>query len=194
MFLPFDAIYRVAINFSPHFKRIALVRNNRWKLFILIDCLADSGAAETYTADKRKMAVPPPPQQKAMSVLWYWETRSVIQMQRRYRREYGEQAPGRQSIKRWLEHFQETVSVLHKKGAGRPSVDADTRTVKMVREQHKLSRCAWVIWYIFNQMFSFNKMAPLHTGAYSESLWRKRFQTDESYGMNQSLGPLAPPI
>jgi hypothetical protein len=53
-------------------------------------------------------------------------------VQRRYRRECGERAPGRQSIKRWLEQFQETGSVLHKKGAGRPSVDADT--VDMVRE------------------------------------------------------------
>jgi hypothetical protein len=46
-------------------------------------------------------------------VLWYWETKSVIQAQRHYRREYGEQAPGRQSIKRWLEQFQKTASVLH---------------------------------------------------------------------------------
>jgi hypothetical protein len=68
-----------------------------------------------YTADERKMAVSA--QQKTMSVLWYWETKSVIQAQRRYRREYEEQARGGQSIKRWLEQFQETGSVLHKKGA-----------------------------------------------------------------------------
>jgi hypothetical protein len=70
---------------------------------VLIDCPADSGAAETYTADERKMAISP--QQKAVFVLWYRETKSVIQEQRRYRREYGEQAPGRQYIKRWLEQF-----------------------------------------------------------------------------------------
>jgi hypothetical protein len=40
------------------------------------DCPADSGDDETYTADERKMAVSS--QQKAMSVLWYWETKSVI--------------------------------------------------------------------------------------------------------------------
>jgi hypothetical protein len=73
-----------------------------------------------------------PPQQKAMFVLWYWEANSVIQMQRRRRQEYGEQAPGRQSIKLWLDQFQETGSVLLTKGAVRPSVDADT--VEMVRE------------------------------------------------------------
>jgi hypothetical protein len=84
---------------------------------MLIDCPADSGAAETYTADERKMSVlpsPPPPRPKktVVSVLGYWETKSVIQVQICYRREYGEQAPGRQSIKRWLEQFQETGSVL----------------------------------------------------------------------------------
>jgi transposase len=102
---------------------------------VLIDCPADSGAAETYTADECKMAISP--QQKAMSVLWYWETKSVIQVQRRYRRECGERTPGRQSLKRWLKQFQETGSVLHKKGAGRPSVDADT--VEMVRETFQRS-------------------------------------------------------
>jgi hypothetical protein len=76
------------------------------------------------------MAVPP--QQKAMSVLWFWETKSVIQVQRRYSPEYEERAPGWQSIKRRLEHIQETASVLHKIGAGWPSVEADT--VQMVHE------------------------------------------------------------
>jgi hypothetical protein len=66
-----------------------------------VDCLGDIGASETYTAEQPKMAVSL--QQKAMSVLWYWKTKSVIQVQKHYRREYGEQAPGRLSIKPWLE-------------------------------------------------------------------------------------------
>jgi hypothetical protein len=65
-------------------------------------------------------------------VLWYGEKKSVIQVQRRYRRKYGEQ-----SIKWWLEQFQEAGSVLHKRGAGRPSVHADT--VEMVREAFQRS-------------------------------------------------------
>jgi hypothetical protein len=32
-------------------------RKNRWKFFVLTDYPADSGAAETYTADERKVAV-----------------------------------------------------------------------------------------------------------------------------------------
>jgi uncharacterized membrane protein YoaT (DUF817 family) len=44
---------------------------------MLIIYAADSGAAETYTGEKYKMAVSP--QQKSMFMLWYWETISVIQ-------------------------------------------------------------------------------------------------------------------
>jgi hypothetical protein len=42
-----------------------------------VDCRADCGADEMYTADERKMAAPPP-KQKVMSVLWYWETNSQV--------------------------------------------------------------------------------------------------------------------
>jgi hypothetical protein len=34
------------------------VRKNRWNIFELTECPADSGAAEMYRADERKMAVP----------------------------------------------------------------------------------------------------------------------------------------
>jgi hypothetical protein len=66
-----------------------------------------------------------------MSVL-YWETESVIYVQKRYRRDREEQARGRQSIMRWLELCQEAGSALDGKGAARPAVDTDT--FLMVRE------------------------------------------------------------
>jgi hypothetical protein len=53
-------------------KGIALFKRTAEKCFMLNDSPADSGTAETYTAYERKMAVSP--QEKAMSVLWYWET------------------------------------------------------------------------------------------------------------------------
>jgi hypothetical protein len=71
------------------------------------------------------------------SVLWYWESKSVIQMQRRGRRQYGEQAPRRQSTRRWLDHFQETGSAQHKKGAGRPLIYADI--IEIFREAFQRS-------------------------------------------------------
>jgi hypothetical protein len=65
-------------------------------------------------------------------MLRYSDTTSVIQVQRHYRREYGEQALESFSIKRWLQQFQETCSGLHKKDEGGPTVDPDT--VEVVRE------------------------------------------------------------
>jgi hypothetical protein len=76
------------------------------KIFVLIDFQA---ATETYTADESKMSIFP--QQKAISMLWYWETKSVNQAQRRYRLKYGEEAHGRQSVKRLFERLQETGKV-----------------------------------------------------------------------------------
>jgi hypothetical protein len=63
-------------------RRWIMLSKRTAEIFMLIDCLADSGTAEKYTADKRKMAISL--QQKAISLLWYWETKSVIQVQRHY--------------------------------------------------------------------------------------------------------------
>jgi hypothetical protein len=68
---------------------------------VLIDFPADSGVAETYKPDESKMAGSP--KKEAMPMLWYWETRSIIQMQRPNRWDSGEHAPERQFIKHWLE-------------------------------------------------------------------------------------------
>jgi hypothetical protein len=59
------------------------------------------------------------PQEK-VCMLWYWVLKSVIKVQR-HRLEYGGK-----SMKCWSKRFKDVINVLHKKGAGRPSVDADT--------------------------------------------------------------------
>jgi hypothetical protein len=46
---------------------------------------------------------------------FFFETKSVIKMQRRYRTQYGKAPPSDNAIRRWLEQFQETGSVLHRK-------------------------------------------------------------------------------
>jgi hypothetical protein len=38
--------------------------------------------------------------------------------QRRYRTQYGKDPPSDKVLRRWLKQFQETGSVLHRKGAG----------------------------------------------------------------------------
>ncbi|GBL72709.1 hypothetical protein AVEN_127946-1 [Araneus ventricosus] len=55
-------------------------------------------------------------QEKAMCVLWFFETKSVITTQRRFRTTYKKDPPSDNAIRRWLTQFQETGSVLHRKG------------------------------------------------------------------------------
>jgi hypothetical protein len=50
-------------------------------------------------------------QEKAMCVVWFFETKSVIKTQ------YGKEPPPDKAIRRWLKQFQETGRVLHRKGA-----------------------------------------------------------------------------
>jgi hypothetical protein len=54
-------------------------------------------------------------QEKAMCVLWFFETKSVIKTQRRYRTQYGKAPPPDNAIRRWLKQFQEIGNVLHRK-------------------------------------------------------------------------------
>ncbi|KAG8242666.1 hypothetical protein J6590_061240 [Homalodisca vitripennis] len=71
-------------------------------------------------------------QEKARCVLWFHESRSVITVQRRFRLEYGRNPPSNNSIKRWYRQFEQTGSVQHRKGAGRPPVSE--AIVDQVRE------------------------------------------------------------
>jgi hypothetical protein len=56
-------------------------------------------------------------QEKVMCVLWFFEIKSVIKIQCRYRTQYGNDPPSDNDIRRWLKQFQETGSVLHQGGA-----------------------------------------------------------------------------
>jgi hypothetical protein len=48
-------------------------------------------------------------QEKAMCVLRFFEVKSFIKTQRRYRIQYGKVAPSDIAIRRWLKRFRETV-------------------------------------------------------------------------------------
>jgi hypothetical protein len=50
-------------------------------------------------------------QVKAMCVLWFFGTKSVIEMQCRYGTQYGKDPPSDNAIRRRLKQFQETGSV-----------------------------------------------------------------------------------
>ncbi|GBN32483.1 hypothetical protein AVEN_262031-1 [Araneus ventricosus] len=64
-------------------------------------------------------------QEKAMCVLWVFETKSVITTQRRFRTTYKKDPPSDNSIRLWLTQFQETGSFLRRKGVGRPSTSQE---------------------------------------------------------------------
>jgi transposase len=64
-------------------------------------------------------------QGKAMCVLWFCETKSIIKKQPRYRTQYGRDPPSDNTIRRWVKQFQETGSVLRRKGARRPSTSQE---------------------------------------------------------------------
>jgi hypothetical protein len=64
-------------------------------------------------------------QKKAMCVLWFFETKSVIKMKNRYRTQYGKDPPSDNAIRRSLKQFQETGNVLHRKGRGRPNTSQE---------------------------------------------------------------------
>jgi hypothetical protein len=61
-------------------------------------------------------------QEKAMCVLRFLERKSVIKT----RTQCGKDPPSDNAIRRWLKQFQETDSVLHRNGVGRPSTSQET--------------------------------------------------------------------
>jgi hypothetical protein len=84
-------------------------------------------------------------QEKATCVLWFFDRKSVIKMRRYYRTEYGKALPSDNAIRRWLKQFQETGSVLHRKGARRPSTsqeDVDRIQEAFARSPQTLTRRA----------------------------------------------------
>ncbi|GBM65892.1 hypothetical protein AVEN_23925-1 [Araneus ventricosus] len=60
------------------------------------------------------------PQEKAQTLWWFIETKSITQTQRNYRRVYQKDPPSRNSILQWKKKFLETGSVLNKKIPRRP--------------------------------------------------------------------------
>jgi hypothetical protein len=96
--------------------------------------------------------------------LWYWKTKSVIQLQRRCSQEYGEQALGKTVHEATVGIVSEDKQCLHKKCAGRHSVEADT--VEMVREAfHGRPQMA----YLQSNVLFQQDGVPPHWGPYNET-------------------------
>ncbi|GBO40005.1 hypothetical protein AVEN_103973-1 [Araneus ventricosus] len=94
-------------------------------------------------------------QEKAMCVLWFFETKSVITTQRRFRTTYKKDPPSDNSSRRWLTQFQETGSVLPRKAAGRPSTsqeNVDCIQATFTRSSRKSTRQAAVTYAAYDDM------------------------------------------
>jgi hypothetical protein len=74
-----------------------------------------------------------PPQEKAQRVLWFAESKSVVTVQRNFRRVYRKDAPTDKSIREWYQQFQETGSVVKGQSPGKPSTSKDdTERIQVV--------------------------------------------------------------
>jgi arsenate reductase-like glutaredoxin family protein len=60
-----------------------------------------------------------------MCVFRFFETKSVIKTQRRYRTQYRKDPPSDNAIRRWLKQFREPGNILHRKGAKMPSTSQE---------------------------------------------------------------------
>ena len=69
------------------------------------------------------------PQEKALCVSWFIETKSDIQAQRNFRGKYGRKPPARPTIRAWYKKFMETGSVLQRREAGRPQMSEEIESV-----------------------------------------------------------------
>ena len=65
------------------------------------------------------------PQEKAQCVSWFIETKSDVQIQRKYRTKYERDLPSSPSIHRWHKKFIETGSMLDTVRNGRPRTSGE---------------------------------------------------------------------
>lgn len=72
-------------------------------------------------------------QQKAQCVIWYAESKSIVSVQRLFRRTYpGQTAPDNKAIVRWFNQFRETGTVGKKSRPGRPRTSEEN--VERIRQ------------------------------------------------------------
>lgn len=85
------------------------------------------------------------PSERAFCVMWFFESKSVTQVQRNFRTKYGKHPPSRNSIIAWKNKFLETGSVLDRHRSGRRSTsesDVDRIHQSFARSPRKSVRTA----------------------------------------------------
>lgn len=69
-------------------------------------------------------------QEKAQVVVWYSDFKSIVMVQREFRRVYGKAAPDAKRIKAWHSQFLDTGSVIKRHGGGRRVSDEQVENVR----------------------------------------------------------------
>ena len=77
------------------------------------------------------------PQEKAQCVSWFIETKSHVQIQRKYRSKYGRDPSSRPSIRLWHKKFMETGTVFDTRRSGRPKTSEEN--IERVRQAFQRS-------------------------------------------------------
>ena len=72
------------------------------------------------------------PQEKAQSISWFIETKSDVQIQRKYGSKYGKDPRSRSSIRWWHKNFMNRGSVLDAERSGRPRISGEN--IERVRQ------------------------------------------------------------
>ncbi|PSN47942.1 hypothetical protein C0J52_25552 [Blattella germanica] len=62
------------------------------------------------------------PNERAQVVWWYAETKSIIQVQRNFRRVYNKDPPTHKTVKAWCNQFLATGNVMKGHGGGIPRI------------------------------------------------------------------------
>ncbi|KAJ4445161.1 hypothetical protein ANN_06962 [Periplaneta americana] len=130
------AITQTAVR--PHFRLLSSS-----KRYIRSSLAKNPGSLREYIVSIVKMATP---QMKAQTVLWYAEFKSIVRVQREYRRVFNHDAPTAKSIKKWHDTFLATGSVLKKHGGGRRTSDKMVANVQTAYERSprkSLRRASW---------------------------------------------------
>ena len=89
---------------------------------------------ELYELNSHKVTTP---QEKAQCVSWFTETKSDLQIQRKYRSKYGRDPTSRSSIRLWHKKFMETGTVFDTRRSGRPRTSEEN--IERVRQAFQRS-------------------------------------------------------
>ncbi|GBN54596.1 hypothetical protein AVEN_21553-1 [Araneus ventricosus] len=133
------------------------------------------------------------PSEKANSVGWYFESKSIVKVQRNFHTKFNKPPPSRNSILSWHKKFLETGSVLDKPRSGRPSTsDSDVERIReaFTRSPTKSTRQASIELGVAQSSIRDVLHKRLHFKPYKMQLVHQLKQSDLSIRFNFAVDML----